>query len=62
MCPDGKGGLVPCVSNPATGNALTVLAASDVEVPEPAAWVLLVGGFGLMGAALRVRRPGLTPA
>jgi len=25
-------------------------------VPEPAAWALLIGGFGLMGGALRVRR------
>ncbi|HET6971108.1 MAG TPA: PEPxxWA-CTERM sorting domain-containing protein [Phenylobacterium sp.] len=33
--------------------------AADVEtgtVPEPAAWVLTIGGFGLAGAALRRRR------
>jgi len=28
-------------------------------VPEPAGWALMLGGFGLMGAALRRRRAGL---
>lgn len=30
-------------------------------VPEPASWALMIGGFGLMGAALR-RRPRVTVA
>ncbi len=28
------------------------------DVPEPAAWTMLVGGFGLVGAAMRARRRG----
>jgi hypothetical protein len=28
-------------------------------VPEPAAWSLMVGGFGLLGGAMRRRRPSL---
>jgi len=34
-----------------------VLAGSPVAgVPEPAAWILLVGGFGMIGAAMRRRK------
>lgn len=29
-------------------------------VPEPASWAMMVGGFGLMGAALRRKRTSLT--
>jgi hypothetical protein len=29
----------------------------DIGVPEPAAWTLLLVGFGGLGAALRLRRP-----
>jgi hypothetical protein len=32
------------------------LTAVPSAVPEPAAWALLIGGFGLMGGALRARR------
>jgi hypothetical protein len=28
--------------------------------PEPAGWALMIGGFGLAGAALRRRRTALT--
>jgi hypothetical protein len=28
-------------------------------VPEPASWALMIGGFGLIGAAMRRRRTGL---
>jgi hypothetical protein len=27
------------------------------SVPEPATWLLMIGGFGMVGFALRVRRP-----
>ncbi|MEI6485517.1 MAG: NF038122 family metalloprotease [Sphingomonadales bacterium] len=30
--------------------------ASDITVPEPASWAMLVSGFGLVGGALRRRR------
>jgi hypothetical protein len=26
------------------------------SVPEPASWAMMVGGFGLLGAAIRRRR------
>ncbi len=28
-------------------------------VPEPASWALMIGGFGLIGSALRRRRTSL---
>ena len=31
-------------------------AASTGDVPEPASWALMLGGFGLVGGALRSRR------
>lgn len=37
------------------------LGVDDIEalaVPEPSAWTLLIGGFGIAGAALRRRRTG----
>jgi hypothetical protein len=34
----------------------TVTYAADAAVPEPAAWMLMIGGFGLVGASLRRRR------
>ncbi len=34
---------------------------SVAGVPEPAAWALMIGGFGLAGAALRRRRAQLVP-
>lgn len=34
--------------------------APPAAVPEPGTWALLIGGFGLMGGALRRRRGGLT--
>ena len=32
------------------------LLVSDGSVPEPSTWALMIGGFGLAGAALRRRR------
>ncbi|MCW6530271.1 PEPxxWA-CTERM sorting domain-containing protein [Sphingomonas sp. MMSM20] len=40
---------------PLTG--FSVSGAFSSAVPEPAAWAMMVGGFGLMGAAVRRRRP-----
>jgi hypothetical protein len=31
-------------------------ADSAAPTPEPAAWALMIGGFGLAGAAMRRRR------
>jgi hypothetical protein len=33
------------------------LAFVPPSVPEPATWAMFIGGFGLMGAAMRRRRP-----
>jgi hypothetical protein len=38
----------------------TTISAVQASVPEPAAWALMIAGFGLTGAALRRRRQ--TPA
>lgn len=40
-----------------TTEGLTVTAG----IPEPASWALMIGGFGMIGAALR-RRPGIAAA
>jgi hypothetical protein len=34
----------------------TLTVRSTAAVPEPASWALMIGGFGLAGAALRRRR------
>jgi hypothetical protein len=48
----------------ANGSSYALIAPSDwgtvgsgvIGVPEPAAWGLMLGGFGLLGGALRARR------
>lgn len=50
----GTTGGLAVISDFAPNNA--TLAA----VPEPAAWSLMVGGFGLIGATLRRKRPSLS--
>ena len=38
-------------------DAYTLEFRSDVEsAPEPASWALMLGGFGMIGGAMRVRR------
>jgi hypothetical protein len=55
-------GVSPNFATPAKGKALNNFAAtvggqlSIATVPEPATWALMIGGFGLAGAALRRRR------
>jgi hypothetical protein len=47
------------LATPATydGTQLLISAADPISaVPEPATWAMMVGGFGLVGAALRGRR------
>jgi hypothetical protein len=44
---------VPGGDLPSYGNEITSVSLS--AVPEPANWILLLGGFGLLGAALRRR-------
>lgn len=40
-----------------TGGSFTTITISDAgDVPEPATWAMMVGGFGLVGTALRTRR------
>lgn len=43
----------------ATG-ATHVGFAMIAAVPEPATWALMIGGFGLVGGAMRRRKPNLT--
>jgi hypothetical protein len=37
-------------------------AAAAAAVPEPTAWALMIGGFGMAGAMLRRRRPAVVRA
>ncbi len=40
---------------PASGAHYDAVVTGDSVVPEPAAWALMVGGFGLVGSAMRRR-------
>ncbi len=42
--------------------AFRTAASGGGTVPEPAAWALMIGGFGLIGTALRRRREGFVAA
>lgn len=47
--------LAPSNSYWATVNNLTLAQVATSAVPEPAAWALMIGGFGLVGGAMRRR-------
>jgi hypothetical protein len=50
-------GAVDCANaNCGTNSGFTVLSNSDVTVPEPSTWTLLIVGFGMAVAVLRRRR------
>ena len=53
---DNTGSLTICV-----GSSYAACFPSP-GVPEPAAWALMLGGFGLVGAAVRLRRAGYAAA
>lgn len=38
------------------GNFARFTVSAEQSVPEPATWVMMVGGFGLLGRAMRYRR------
>ena len=40
-----------------TGFTASLTSQATGSVPEPASWLLMIGGFGLAGAALRRRKP-----
>jgi hypothetical protein len=46
-------------TNSGEGDSLAVTSIRPGGVPEPAAWALMIGGFGLAGATLRRRRATL---
>ena len=43
-------------TNPFTTFYVAASSSAVAGVPEPAAWALMVGGFGMVGAAMRQRR------
>ena len=47
-------------ATPGVGYVNSVGTLSVLAVPEPAQWALMLGGFGLMGGALRRRRSAST--
>jgi hypothetical protein len=56
-------GSVLAVANPSgedytqsSGLSFATIAPAVAAVPEPASWAMMVGGFGLIGAAMRRRR------
>ena len=43
-------------TNPFTSSYLTATSSAVTAVPEPASWVMMILGFGLVGSAVRYRR------
>jgi len=60
---NGDGRIITGLSLSTTSNAFEVdnlsYSAALAAVPEPASWALLLGGFGLMGNAMRRRKTSL---
>ena len=46
--------------DPGEAFALNKTAATFAAVPEPASWALMLGGLGLVGGAMRMRRKATT--
>jgi len=42
-----------------SNDALTINVGTLAAVPEPSTWAMMVGGFGLLGAAMRRRKVGV---
>jgi len=53
------GGVTP---GSASVSGLVMLSRNVAAVPEPASWALMIGGFGLVGGAMRRRAPALRTA
>jgi hypothetical protein len=67
ICWDASGGAFTCIGNPPAETILVNGSFSNVArsgrfvlgtagaIPEPATWALMIGGFGMAGAAMRRR-------
>lgn len=62
--PNFRGGFIDFFGNQRTGDwALSIDGASNAgAVPETASWVMLIAGFGLVGAAMRRRAQPIVAA
>lgn len=54
--PGGVPQINSLVYSTGAGQVWTSLQVSVASVPEPASWAMMIGGFGLAGAALRASR------
>jgi hypothetical protein len=55
-------GLIYSSTSPAGTWAANAGSVTVSDVPEPASWALMIGGFGLVGATLRRRRTAVAKA
>jgi hypothetical protein len=49
-------GAPPQIRNPSFTGRITYNLASVAPVPEPATWAMMIGGFGMVGGAMRSAR------